>query len=148
MIIDNRFYRFKSIFGYRLRALMEMVFSLFMGATISSFKVLLVTIDTPGYMASLKSAVTHSIAAAPKPVSTSSAAVKLYYQTPASKDDFICLLCHKSYKSLGTMGNHLRVKHGQTLVIKCDKCNTVFVDAKALNRHTKAKTDCTMLPFS
>ena len=120
---------------------------------IISFKVLLVTWETPGYisqpLASLmkekpKSVVSHSDAAAVNPVPTSST-VKLFYQTPASKDDFICVICHKSYKSLGTMSNHLRTKHGQTLVIKCDLCHTVFEDARALNRHAKAKSVCTKL---
>ena len=42
--------------------------------------------------------------------------------------------------------NHLRKKHGKTLVISCDKCATVFEDGKALNRHMNRKTDCRILP--
>ena len=116
-------------------------------ADLGSFQVLIVNEETPGYMPQpkIKSVVSHSVAADPEPVSSST--VKMYYQTPPS-EDFICIICHSRYKSLGTMKNHLRVKHGQTLVIKCDKCNTVFDDAKALNRHTKSKNDCTKLPTS
>ena len=115
------------------------------GSSLALFKVLWVTWETPGYIASLmrekpKSVVSHSVAAAP------SSTVKLFYQTPASNDDFICIICHKSYKSLGTMGNHLRTKHGKTLVMRCEECGTVFEDWKALNRHTKAKRACTKLP--
>ena len=112
---------------------------------LSRVKVLHVTETTPGYMPAEtpRPVVANSVAAvAPKPASST---VKLFYQTSASQD-FYCVKCHKGYKSLGTLGNHLRVKHGQTLVIKCDRCHTIFEDAKALNRHMKAKTDCTKLP--
>ena len=106
------------------------------------------TAETPGYMMpSIKTVVSHSIAADPKPASTSNTdqCVKLFYE---EGDKFYCVVCHKSYKSLGTLGNHLRTAHGQTFVIKCDKCNTVFEDARALNRHAKAKQDCSKLATS
>ena len=81
------------------------------------------------------------------------------------KKSNVCSFFHSIWKNLhltvdfytGTAGgasdkyevcleNHLRKKHGKTLVISCDKCATVFEDGKALNRHMNRKTDCRILP--
>ena len=104
------------------------------------------TADTPGYISNLrtsikpKSAVSHSVAATP--LATVPSVAKLFYQT-SEDSKYFCVVCHNSYKNMGPLENHLRIKHGKTLVISCEKCGTVFDDGKALNRHMKRKTDCT-----
>ena len=105
------------------------------------------TEDTPGYIADVqtsikpKSAVSHSVAAPP----SAREVAKLFYQT-SEESKYFCVICHSSYKNMTPLENHLRNKHGRTLVISCKKCGTVFEDGKALNRHMKRKTDCSIIP--
>ena len=78
------------------------------------------TPDTPGYIPNIqtsikpKSAVSHSVAAPASATVPSDA--KLFYQT-TSDSKYFCVICHSSYKNMGPLENHLRKKHGKTLVI-------------------------------
>ena len=108
-------------------------------------KVVVVNEETPGYIKpapfrqAVKTVVSHSVAdTAPKPKADEP---DLYYQT-SPDSPYFCVVCHKSYKGFGPLKNHLKIKHGNDLVIKCDKCDTEFKDGKALGRHKLQKMDC------
>ena len=112
---------------------------------LSFVQVRLVTPDTPGFIPNVltskpKTATSNSCAA----TSSEKANVRLYYQTSA-ESDLYCVVCHKSYKSFGTLKNHLRKNHGKNLELKCEKCDTTFDDGKSFGLHMARKTDCSKL---
>ena len=115
---------------------------------VAKLKFEVITDDTPGYIRQAPFTAKDADRAANKPIESLTSVApsvqitdRLYTE---SEDGYTCTICSAVYKQFGYLKNHLKKTHSKELIIYCFKCGTKFVDAKALNRHRKGKTDCAL----
>ena len=56
---------------------------------------------------------------------------------------FLCNICGKKYKQIGSLIKHLRVNHQiiDAVTFRCDQCNVLFPTKEKLTRH-KIRSSC------
>ena len=57
---------------------------------------------------------------------------------------FVCNLCGKLYKQIGSLKKHINTNHKLEDIVSfvCKKCNKLFDTRKKLTRHENNKKDC------
>ena len=64
------------------------------------------------------------------------------------RDDghFVCNVCGKVYKQMGSLKKHINTNHklGDIVSFLCKKCNKLFDTKKKLTRHESNKKDCSL----